>query len=568
MRVRIFILLLYATGVYAAAPSTLPVAPAVQTVPALPVRTLPRITGYSPVGCIGKGTVLNIVGSGFGATPGARGVALGGQGIHVDLPVEAWSDTRLRVRLPEIPKIQAGQWYYAGVEQNDHSRWLSNIDRNFQVCEGGAVLSRSLTVPAPVTAPVLQPAPATGGGQTPVEPVTVGNGTTAAVVPGSGGSLVGAALPPAPQVSDATTTRTETDENIEPGELLVVSGNLQQALQLQDIAQQLAFTIKRRRVLAGLGLVVTTLGLTADTSPAQAIATLRTQAPDVWVDFNHRLALQGDDAKRGYPARLVSWPPHRADCGRGLRIGIVDGSLPEQHPALQGVAITRKDFVTHGVAVAPPGHALTIAAILVGRGATGLVPAASLYVAEVMRQRDRKHVDTNVEWLVQALDWLVQQHVDVMNLSLGGPHNLILEAAIGRVLGTGIPVVAAAGNDGPDADPLYPAAQEGVIAVTAVDADQQIYRKANRGSYIRFAAPGVDVWAPGMEQDAYVSGTSFAAPFVTAALVATRQAEPRAAWPELLQQLERAARDLGAPGRDTTFGAGLIQGPASCGAPG
>jgi subtilisin family serine protease len=155
-----------------------------------------------------------------------------------------------------------------------------------------------------------------------------------------------------------------------------------------------------------------------------------------------------------------------------------------------------------------------------------------------------------------------------MNLSLGGPRNLILEAAIGRVLGAGIPVVAAAGNDGPDAPPVYPAAQEGVIAVTAVDADRRVYRKANRGDYIRFAAPGVDVPVPRMDQEAYVSGTSFAAPLVTAALVAARQAGPARPWPDVIRQLEQAAQDLGAPGRDATFGAGLVQGPAQCGNPG
>jgi len=185
-----------------------------------------------------------------------------------------------------------------------------------------------------------------------------------------------------------------------------------------------------------------------------------------------------------------------------------------------------------------------------------------------MRQRDGKHIDATVEWLVQGLNWLVLQHVDVMNLSLGGLRNLILEAAIGRVLAAEIPVVAAAGNDRPDAPPVYPVAQEGVIAVTAVDADRHVYRKANHVDYIRFAAPGVDVPVPRMDQEAYVSGTSFAAPLVTAALVAVRQAGPARPWPDVARQLEQAAQDLGAPGRDTTFGAGLLQGPAQCGSPG
>ena len=82
----------------------------------------------------------------------------------------------------------------------------------------------------------------------------------------------------------------------------------------------------------------------------------------------------------------------------------------------------------------------------------------------------------------------------VINLSLGGPRNLLVEAALQRTMQQGIVVVAAAGNGGADAMPVYPAAQPGVIAITAVDANLKPYPRANRGDYIAYAAPGVDVW--------------------------------------------------------------------------
>src|SRR5690606_11017674 len=163
--------------------------------------------------------------------------------------------------------------------------------------------------------------------------------------------------------------------------------------------------------------------------------------------------------------------------------------------------------------------------------------------------------------------WLATQRVQIVNLSLGGPRNLLLEAAIARVLELGIAVVAAGGNGGPDGPAVYPAAQRGVLAVTAVDAELAPYRQATRGAYLAFAAPGVDVWsaAPGKE-GAYYSGTSYAAPFVTAVLAGLRQQSPETPWAALIERARESARDLGAPGRDPVFGWGLVQAVGDCGA--
>jgi subtilisin family serine protease len=83
---------------------------------------------------------------------------------------------------------------------------------------------------------------------------------------------------------------------------------------------------------------------------------------------------------------------------------------------------------------------------------------------------------------------------------------------------------------------------------------------------VALAAPGVDVWVarPG-GGGGYVSGTSYAAPFVTAAVAAVRARQPQATPAQVADELERAARDLGAPGRDPVFGFGLLQPPAGCG---
>ena len=129
----------------------------------------------------------------------------------------------------------------------------------------------------------------------------------------------------------------------------------------------------------------------------------------------------------------------------------------------------------------------------------------------------------------------------------------------------GMILVAAAGNGGKDAPPAYPAAHPDVIAVTAIDADGRIYKKANRGDYIDLAAPGVDVWAAKAGGGgSYRSGTSFAVPFVTAAIALEQSAMPNATAKQLLAKLRAGAQDLGAKGHDPVYGDGLLTAPKSC----
>jgi len=142
---------------------------------------------------------------------------------------------------------------------------------------------------------------------------------------------------------------------------------------------------------------------------------------------------------------------------------------------------------------------------------------------------------------------------------LVGPKNVLLERAIGELIGSGYIIVAAVGNDGPAAPALYPASYPNVVGVTAVDAHNRVLLEAARGPQVMFAAPGADLAAAGVEHTyAAVRGTSFAAPFV-AALLAARLAKPdAAAAASALQALTLAAVDLGPPGRDLTYGYGLV----------
>jgi subtilisin family serine protease len=201
-----------------------------------------------------------------------------------------------------------------------------------------------------------------------------------------------------------------------------------------------------------------------------------------------------------------------------------------------------------------------------GGRSPGLLPGAELVAVDTFHRRGGKADISDVYSLVKALDYLESRDVSIINMSLAGPANAVLEEAIQRVSAAGILLVAAAGNDGPKAKPVYPAAYDEVIAVTAVDRQKRPYRRAVRGPHIDLAAPGVDVWIAASRQGSRPrTGTSFAAPFVTAALALARKHDPKAQENAALLRMTERAEDLGTPGRDDIFGWGLLNPTGLCG---
>jgi subtilisin family serine protease len=119
--------------------------------------------------------------------------------------------------------------------------------------------------------------------------------------------------------------------------------------------------------------------------------------------------------------------------------------------------------------------------------------------------------------------------------------------------------VAAAGNGGPNAASAYPAAYERVIAVTAIDSDDQLYGKANRGAYVALAAPGVDILALA-PRGAYEmsSGTSLAAAHVSGIVALMLERRPGLTTDQARAILLRTARDPGHDASRRGLGAGII----------
>jgi subtilisin family serine protease len=245
------------------------------------------------------------------------------------------------------------------------------------------------------------------------------------------------------------------------------------------------------------------------------------------------------------------------DTAKGISVGLIDTGVDALHPALAGTHVQLQYFVDQTQKL-PEEHGTAVVSLLVSPQ-FGVLPDAQLYVACVFYEDRRGAALSEAQDLVRALDWLMQRRVPVINMSLTGPPNEVLRVAIARAVGAGHLVVAAVGNAGPAAPPLYPAAYDGVIAVTAVDEGQHVYRRANRGPHVQLAAMGVDVVAAGPAGPTTYSGTSFASPYV-AALAATeyRTLDPLKVL-AVKETLQKDALDLGAPGRDEIYGFGLAR---------
>ena len=98
-----------------------------------------------------------------------------------------------------------------------------------------------------------------------------------------------------------------------------------------------------------------------------------------------------------------------------------------------------------------------------------------------------------------------------------------------------------------------------MIAVTATDEDDRIYRSANRGNHIAIAAPGVNLMLPTVGGDyRMTSGTSFSAAEITGVIALMLERNPGLNPDAVRRALISTARDLGAPGIDPLFGAGLV----------
>ena len=210
--------------------------------------------------------------------------------------------------------------------------------------------------------------------------------------------------------------------------------------------------------------------------------------------------------------------------GDGIRVAVLDTGIDPDHPDLEGAIEQTRDFTDEGIEDLN-GHGTHCAGVIAARkntiGFIGAAPLASLLVGKVLRNSGAGTLSA----LAEAVDWAVEQRVDIISMSLGAETGTPeLFEAIHLALARGAIVICAAGNSGAlfTNGIGYPGRYGSVITVAAHDQHGQPSGFSSRGAEIDFMAPGQDIWST-FRQGGYakLSGTSMAAPFVAglAALV-------------------------------------------------
>ncbi|WP_074314304.1 S8 family serine peptidase [Micromonospora cremea] len=314
----------------------------------------------------------------------------------------------------------------------------------------------------------------------------------------------------------------------------------------------------RRSAAAPAGLTVTTqlpaIGGVAARADKQRVATVWPAltgagarvgtaggADRIWLDGRRQITLDHSVPQIGAPAA------HQAGfTGQGVRVAVLDTGIDVNHPELTGRVAESQNFTEASGAGDAVGHGTHVASIIAGSGAAsggsyrGVAPDATLLNGKVCEEAGcpESAILAGMQWAA------VDQHADVINMSLGGrdtPDVDPLEAAVEALTAqTGALFVISAGNDGTDGSVGSPSTADAALAVGAVDRDDALADFSSRGPRVGdgglkpdLTAPGVEIVAargdgtllgePVGEQYVSLSGTSMAAPHVTGAVALLAQ---------------------------------------------
>ncbi|WCN84778.1 S8 family serine peptidase [Micromonospora sp. LH3U1] len=333
----------------------------------------------------------------------------------------------------------------------------------------------------------------------------------------------------------------------------------------------------RQRVAAPTGLTVTAqlpaiggVAATADKQRATAVWAALTGtgarvgtaggADRIWLDGQRHITLDHSVPQIGAPAA------HQAGfTGQGVRVAVLDTGIDAGHPDLTGRVGESHNFTEATDAGDTVGHGTHVASIIAGSGAAsggkyrGVAPDATLLNGKVCEDQGcaESAILAGMQWAA------VDQHADVINLSLGGPDTPDvdpLEAAVESLTAqTGALFVISAGNAGTDGSVGSPSTADAALSVGAVDRDDALADFSSRGPRVGdgglkpdLTAPGVEIVAargdgtllgdPVGEKYVALSGTSMAAPHVTGAVALLAQQHSGWAAPQLKATLMASAK--------------------------
>ena len=290
-------------------------------------------------------------------------------------------------------------------------------------------------------------------------------------------------------------------------------------------------------------------------------------------------AVRTVDTKLNYGASLIkatsSW--EMGLTGSGVNVAVIDTGVDTGHPHLKiKAALNCITVCTLNNAKDRNGHGTHVAGIIAAQSnnftGQGVAPNVNLYSLKVMDSGEGEEAYAYTSDIIRAIEWSIQNNMDIINLSLGSTRpDPAFEAVLRSAYQKGILIVAASGNKKPGTKdvPNYPAAYKAsVISVGAIDDQLKRADFSVGGDTLEVVAPGVNVlstYVTGNPPYAYLDGTSMATPYVVGTLALYKEAYPGETNIQIRKRLDDSAMDLGAPNWDTSFGYGLVQTPQTKG---
>lgn len=247
-------------------------------------------------------------------------------------------------------------------------------------------------------------------------------------------------------------------------------------------------------------------------------------------------------------------------------VAVIDSGIDSSIPDFKGrIAPGGYNFVDNSSNINDSlGHGTSVSGVIasVMNNQYGITGISGPYDVSILPLKTIREDGTGtVSMNIQAIDYAIQRHVDVINISQGGLTSSEIEKdAIRRAAEAGILIVASAGNDAEKGNPImYPAAYDEVLSVASIN-------ELSQHSYFSTYNAGVDISAPGERiatnhpggSVVSASGTSFSAPIVAGAAAMAIANIPDLSPAQLTGLLTGTSTDLGAPGKDPYYGAGML----------
>jgi len=257
--------------------------------------------------------------------------------------------------------------------------------------------------------------------------------------------------------------------------------------------------------------------------------------------------------------------------GRTVSIGFVDTGYSRAHPDLDAKVQGEYDFVEEDLEAQDFGyHGTAVVGVAAAETNNAEGIASVGFHAGFLMAKGCADVCLSSD-SAPAVDWLVGQGVEIINLSFGAeqepPGDPVLGLAVQRAQEAGALVIAAAGNAGTNTDSFYPAAYPDVLGVSATDQVNAPAPFSNSGPVVDVAAPGVDIistynadYPENTTAALYASfsGTSLSAPHVAGVAALVKAEHPGFKAKKLASRIRKSATDLGMRGRDDAYGSGLL----------